>query len=174
MINKVIKLVLIAIIGLTYTMQANDDRISKFFEKYSNIEGVTYVSFNPSPALMEGKGEQMENKEAADLMKDINSVKILTTKKRAGRDKKAKANPQNLDNIFQDALKSLPIDEFEKFLEVREGKKEVKMLYKTSKEKNKAKEFLIIAKEGDELSIVWVEGLVDLKDLTKLSKMMNK
>jgi|GEM_PF-6348672 len=167
---KSILIAFIAVLATTIVLNAKDDRITKFFEKYSNIEGVTYVNFTPSPALMEGMEEKTQDKEASDMMKNISSVKILTSKKR-GEDKQNKSG-KNFDNIYNDALKSLPIDEFEKFLEVKEGKKDVKMLYKSSKEKAKAKEFLLIAKEGDDLSIIWVEGLVDLKDLGKLSKMM--
>ncbi len=174
MISKAIKIVLIAILGLTCTLHAKDDSISKFFDKYSNVDGVTYVNFTPSPELMAGAGEQMEDKDAAELMKNISSVKILTSKKRDKKGKQDKGNPQNLDNIFNDAKKSLPLDEFEKFLEVKDGNKEVKMLFKKSNEKSKAKEFLMIVKEDGDLTIIWVEGLIDLNDLGKLSKIIKK
>jgi len=174
MMSKIIKLLLIAILGLTYALSAKDDKISQFFEKYSNLEGVTFVSFTPTPALLDRSKEQLKDEDARELMKNINNVQILTSKKRGMRKEPDKGNIPNLNNIYQDALKSLPFDEFEKFLEVREGKKDVKMHYKKSNEKTKVKEFLMLIREEKELTIIWIEGLFDVNDLTKLSKMFKK
>ncbi|ROL62333.1 DUF4252 domain-containing protein [Bacteroidetes/Chlorobi group bacterium ChocPot_Mid] len=170
--TRIIKIALLSIFAFSYILLAKDDRISKFFEKCSNNQGLTYVNFTPTPALIEGMKDKIQDQEALEMLKNINSVIVLSTKNKSGVNNTSKSVDINV--IYNDALKSLPIDEFEKFLELREGNKEVKMLYKNSKEKSKAREFLMIAKEGDDLSIIWVEGLIDLKNLSKLSKTLGK
>lgn len=176
MISKMIKLSLLTVLFLPLALYAEKIPISKFFEFYSetkDFKGITYVNFNPSIGLMKGAAgsAQVESKEVKDIMSHIKSVKILTSKVNPNlKEPKKNSNEKSID-LYGEAIKYLALDEFEKFLEVKEDGTNVKMLYKSSKE-NMVREFLMLVKENNETSIIWIEGVLNLKDLSKIPGMM--
>jgi len=163
MISKTLKIVLIALIGLSTTLLAEDSKVSKFFDKYSDIDGITYVSVGSLNA-------KLDNAEINGIMKNINSIKILTGHK-FGKGKKGRGDKAGKSiNLYNEAVKQLPLKDYEQFLEVKESGTNVKMLYKSVK--GKANEFLMLIKEEGESTIIWIDGMIELKDLSKIPHML--
>ena len=162
MISKTLKIVLIALLGFTATLLAEDSKVVKFFDKYSDIDGITYVSIG-------GFSAKFDNEELDGLMKNINSIKILTGHK-LGKGKKGRGDKaKKTIDLYKEAVKQLPLNDYEQFLEVKESGTNVKMLYKSVK--GKANEFLMLIKEEGESTIIWINGMIELKDLSKIPQM---
>lgn len=163
MIRKLLKISLIAIITFSTNLFAKQLTLEQFFDKYSDIDGVTYVAVNPGPTLMSGIAENIDDKNVSNLIKGINKIRILTTKKNKSG---------NNINIYSDAIKSLSLNKFQTFLEVKDKNSNVKMLYIPMKNKKQIKNFLMLVKEKDESTIIWIDGIVNFKDISKLTGML--
>ncbi len=159
MISKTLKIVLIALFGLTATLLAEDSKVAKFFEKYSDIDGITYVSFG-----------NLNAKVGNEELKNINSIKLLTGHKLGKRKKGRGEKAVKTIDLYKEAVKQLPLKDFKQFLQVKESGTNVKMLYKSVKGKDN--EYLILINEDDESTIIWIAGLIALKDLSKIPHML--
>lgn len=162
MISKILKISLIAMISFSMSLFAKSLSLKQFFEKYSDIDGVTYVAVNPGPSIMSEIADNMDDKNIANMIKGINKLRILTTKN---------SHRGNNIDIFKDAIESLSLKNYQTFLEVKENKTKVRMLYEPVNDKQ-IKNFLLLVKERNESTIIWVDGVVDLKDLSKLTGMI--
>jgi hypothetical protein len=139
---------------------SQDKAISDFFDKYSQIDGITYVNF-------QGLKAKTGNEDIDNLTKNINSVKILTSEQHI-KSKEQKKIP-NID-LYAEAIKSLPLKNYEKFLEVKEKGTNFQMLYKTKNDK--VNEMLMIVKENKETTVIWIDGSIDLNDLSKIPNLI--
>ena len=166
MFNKILNIKRLAILILLsnfIVLSAQTNDVESFFKKYSEGDGITSMNFSPGPGAMESAANASQaDKEVTDMMKNIKTVKILTSKK-----SKAKVN------LYDEALKSVNFKDWEQYLEVKEDDKKVKMYYKPADNK-KVKEFLLIVSEENESSLIWISGLIDLKDISKIQSMMGK
>ena len=163
------RLAILAVMAIPIVLTAKDDPLSKFFEKFSKPDGVTFLQYNPNAGMMGGVNgpAKANSKELKEIMSNIKTIKILTTKAKSMRKNARKENTGQSVNLYGEALKNLPLDDFEKYLELKENGTNVKMLYKSEKD-NKVHEFLMLIKENNETSVIWIEGVLDLKDLSKL------
>ena len=155
--------IIILFIAFPLVSSANDEAIEKFFEKYSELDGVTYVNFTPDPGMLNDikKSDEADTKEMQKLFQGLRTVKILTTS-----DTKSKLNKE----IYEEALKVFPMNEYKKFMEIKDGGEKIKMLYKEGK--SNESEFLMLVLDKNELTIIWIKGSFDIKDLPKLQNMM--
>src|SRR5690606_3853037 len=97
---------------------AQNDAIDRFFSSYENNEDFTVVYVSPKMFQMVAKVTKDTDKaEISDLVKDIKGLKILTT-------------DQNSGKYYSEAIKKIPVNEYEVLLTVREKNQNVRFLTK--------------------------------------------
>ena len=165
MTSKILKISLIALISFSMNLFSKTLTLEQFFDKYSDIDGITYVALNAGPNLLSefSVTKKLKDQSITNLLKGINKIRILTSK-----------NNQKGEtiNIYSDAKSFLNLKNFETFLEVKDKGTKVKILYKSAKNKNKIMNFLMLVKEENESTIIWIDGIIDFRSLSKLTGLM--
>jgi len=155
-------LIIIGIIFASITANAQDDAISKFFEKYQDDDDFTQVSIT---SRMFGLFTDMEvnnedDQEVLDAISKITGLKILV-----------KDNARNGKALYKEAYAKLPKGEFDELMSIRDGDSDMKFLIK--EKGNIISELLMIAGGDDEFFILSIVGDIDLKQISKLSSKMD-
>lgn len=155
-------LIIIGIIFTSFATQAQDDAISRFFEKYQDDDDFTQVNIT---SRMFGLFTDMEvnddeDQEVLDAISKINGLKILV-----------KENASNGHALYKEAFSKLPKGEFDELMSIKDGDSDMKFLIK---EQGKIiSELLMIAGGDNEFFILSIVGDIDLKQISKLSSKMN-
>ena len=155
---------IIAILLMPILTMAQETPANKFFEKYSGLEGYTSVYITKYMFELFAKiSNDDEEKEFDEITSKLTSIKILTIDSALN----AKSNRK-----FDKELSSLlPKSDYKDLMIVKDGKQTVKFLIK--EKAGKISEFLMIVYgEGDPV-LIFLEGDIDLKKVSKLSKTMN-
>lgn len=153
--------------GITSTVQAQEDAISKYFSKYVDDERFTVVYVSGKMFQMINKMElDLDDEEAQAILsvcKDLKGLRILTTE-------------TDGDKFYKEALNTISTKGYETLLEVREGKSEnVKFLVKDSNEGGTLDELLLlVGGEGEDFVLLSFVGKIDLNQVGKLSKAFDK
>lgn len=137
---------------------------NRFFDKYSGQEGYTSVYITQYMFDLFAKvANESEDKEFHEITSKLKAIKILTID--------SALNAQQ-ENAFEKALISaLPPNQYKEMMIVKDGKETVKFLLN---EKNgKISEFLMIVYGDSDAVLITLEGDIDLKKISKLSKTMN-
>jgi len=155
-------LIIIGIIFTSFAAKAQDDAISKFFEKYQDDEDFTQVNIT---SRMFGLFTDMEvndeeDQEVLDAISKISGLKILV-----------KEDTHNGKALYKEAFSKLPKGEFDDLMSIRDGDTDMKFMIK---EKGKIiSELLMIAGGDEQFFILSIVGDIDLKQISKLSSKMN-
>ena len=155
----------IIIVGIIFTsiaVNAQDDAISRFFEKYQDDDDFTQVNIT---SRMFGLFTDMEvndedDQEVLDAISKINGLKILV-----------KENAHNGKALYKEAFSKLPKGEFDELMSIRDGSTDMKFMIK--EKGNIISELLMIAGGNKEFFILSIVGDIDLKQISKLSSKMN-
>ncbi|MEM1407457.1 MAG: DUF4252 domain-containing protein [Bacteroidota bacterium] len=145
-----------------FTAQAQDDAISRFFNKYADDESFSNVNIT---ARMFGlftdlEFEDEEDQEVMDAISKLRGLKIL-----------AKDDVDNGKDLYREALGLLPKKEFDELMSVRDEDKDMKFMIK---EKNgKVDELVMIMGGNREFFILTLFGEIDLKQVARISKAMD-
>ncbi|MEM9391975.1 MAG: DUF4252 domain-containing protein, partial [Bacteroidota bacterium] len=104
-----------------FTAQAQDDAISRFFNKYADDESFSNVNIT---ARMFGlftdlEFEDEEDQEVMDAISKLRGLKIL-----------AKDDVDNGKDLYREALGLLPKKEFDELMSVRDEDKDMKFMIK--------------------------------------------
>jgi hypothetical protein len=155
-------LIIIGIIFASITAQAQDDAISRFFEKYQDDEDFTQVNIT---SRMFGLFTDMEvnddeDQEVLDAISKISGLKILV-----------KDNATNGKALYKEAFSKLPKAEFDELMSIRDGDTDMKFMIK--EKGNIISELLMIGGGDNEFYIMSIVGDIDLKQISKLSSKMN-
>ncbi len=155
-------LIIIGIIFTSIAANAQDDAISRFFEKYQDDDDFTQVSVT---SRMFGLFTDMEvndedDQEILDAISKINGLKILV-----------KDNAKNGKALYKEALSKIPKGEFDELMSIKDGDSNMKFLIK--EKGNIISELVMIAGGDDEFFILSIVGDIDLKQISKLSSKMD-
>jgi hypothetical protein len=149
-------------VASTLTGQNASDQL---FEKYSGQDGFTSVHITQYMfQLFADLDTDEELSEFMELASSIDRIKILTGEGDS-------LNPTRGSVLYKDAMKMLPIKEYQELMEVRDGDQTVHMLIK--EEGKTISEFLMLVFEEEETAIISITGRIDLNQLARLSKQMN-
>jgi hypothetical protein len=149
---------------------SQNNPIEKLFQKYSSKEGFTSVNISGEMFSLLAKTDEnksskrkskSEHSEIDELIKGINGIKILSY----SIDSVPKSKRIN---FFDEVIKSVPLDGYKELMTVSTKSSNVKILIK--KEKDIISEFLLIAGESPETTLIWITGRINLNKLSKLSK----
>ncbi|MDR0420200.1 MAG: DUF4252 domain-containing protein [Prevotellaceae bacterium] len=160
------KLTILVVTLLLMAMTAQAQAIEKLLNKYSNNESCSYVSL--SADLLQF-GLSFVDKKSADVdsfikneLSKITGLKVLTVEKEKEADQKLMDEiMQELNNILKKDSKSEPIIE-------TKDKGEVTKIYLTGEG------LILMTKEPDELSIVFISGELSKQAIKDIISKANK
>lgn len=163
---KILKIIIFLIILLPQITLSAD--IEKIMNQYSGQDGFTVVNI-PGSSLgyvfneMNGSNERnsKNNKKIQEIAKDISGIKILTYSKDDG----GKLLPIA---IYNDVLSAVNTKEYTQLMNV--SKKDEKVMMLVKKDANdKVSEFLMLTYEPDSVTLIQIEGKLNLKDIKELT-----
>ncbi len=144
------------------TSFAQNDAISKFFDKYAEDERFTVVYISPKMFQMVAKIETDDpdwNK-VREVIKDLGGLRVLTA-----------------DSIgdgvamLKEAIGRVPSKEYEELLTVRDGQEHVRFLIKESNDV--ITELLLLVGSPDEFTMLSFTGKINLDKISSLAKTMD-
>ena len=157
---KMICLILLGIF-LVQGSYAQDDAISRFFNKYEGRDDFTTIYITSKMFGLIAQIPESENEEdVMNIIRKLKGLKILTTDEYGERDK-----------LFQEAMSALPKEGYEKLMEIKEGNEEIKFLI--SEKEGKINELLMLIGGDDDFFMMSLVGDLTLEDISRLSKTMD-
>ncbi|MBK8194951.1 MAG: DUF4252 domain-containing protein [Lewinellaceae bacterium] len=143
-------------------LQAQNDAITRFFEKYMDDERFTVVFVAPKMFQLVSKIETDDEdwNKVRDIVKDLGGLRVLT----------ADSIADGL-SFYKDALSRVPQNEYSELLTVRDGKENVRIWTKDSG--NIIEELLLLVGSPDEFTMLSFTGKIDLDKISGLSKSLD-
>ena len=156
--NKLFSLLMLLFFSVS--MNAQVDAIDRFFEKYQDNEEFTMVYVSPKMFEMFATvaGDELDA-ELKGLVKDLKGLKVLKTE-------------TNSLEIYKDAVKKIPTNEYELLMTARDDGQNIKILTKTKGE-DVIEELLLLVGGNDEFILVSFVGNINLNDLAKIAGKMD-
>lgn len=134
------------------------------FDKYSGQEGFTSVYITQH---MFGLFADIETKEDEsgffELVKNLDNIKILSME----HDSTGKVPHVN---FYKEIMSDFPEDEYEELMVVKKKDQDIKFFIR--KEGGKIAELLMVIGGVDDNALISIQGDIDLKTISKLSKTM--
>jgi hypothetical protein len=156
--NKLFSLAILLFFSIS--LNAQEDAIDRFFEKYQDDEEFTMVYVSPKMFEMFATaiGDELDE-ELKGLIKDLKGLKVLKTE-------------TNALQVYKDASKKIPTNEYELLMTARDDGQNIKVLTKT-KGDDVIEELLLLVGGKDEFILVSFVGNINLNDLAKVASKMN-
>lgn len=139
---------------------AQNTPVDELFDKYSGKEGFTSVYITSYMFSMFSELET-DDPEFDELVKNLKGIKILAT------DEYYSGNA----NFYKEIIDKLPMSQYKVLMVIKEKDQDVKFL--VNEKDGKIIELLLIAGGKDENALISIQGNIDLKNISKLSKSMN-
>lgn len=141
---------------------AQNDAITKFFNKYAEDERFTVVYISPKMFQMVSKIETNDEdwNKVREVIKDLGGLRVLTA-----------------DSIgdgvamFKDAISRVPSKEYEELLTVRDGQEHVRFMIKESGDV--INELLLLVGSPDEFTMLSFTGKINLDKISSLAKTLD-
>ncbi len=156
--TKILILLLVSIQGLAFSQSSPVD---KLFDKYSGKEGFTTVYISHYMFDM-FRNVNTDDKDFDGLIKGLNSIRILTIED-------PKLVPAGL-NFYKEIINEIPANQYKELMVIKEKGQDVKFLVK--EEQGRIVELLLIS-GGNDNAFISIEGNIDMKSLSRLSKSLN-
>lgn len=153
------KLLSLFALALPLMLTAQNTPVDELFEKYSGKEGFTSVYITSYMFSMFADLETSDP-EFDELMKNLTGIKILATDD----------NYSGSANFYAEIIDKLPMSEYKELMVIKEKDQDVKFL--VNEKDGKIIELLLIAGGKDDNAIISIQGNIDLKNISKLSKSM--
>jgi hypothetical protein len=153
---KSFSLTFLAILFSALTTFAQEDAITKYFNKYIDDEKFSAVYISPKMFNMVSKIEieDMEP-EVQEVIKSMKGLRILHTE-------------QNALQYYNEALKTINTNEYELLLTARDGGENVRFMVKDNGDI--VEELLMIVGGNTNFALMSFIGNIDLKKIGKLAK----
>ena len=140
-------------------VMAQSTAIDDVFKKYAGKEGFTtvYISKNLFDLISE---IEHEDEEVSEVVSKLETIRILAV------DRCEK--PEGI-NFYEEVMESLPKNEYEELMTVKEKDQDVVFLVK---EKNGIISELLLLVGGEDNALISIVGDIDINQIHKLSKTM--
>ncbi|MDA3780989.1 MAG: DUF4252 domain-containing protein [Bacteroidales bacterium] len=139
------------------TLSAQNSTVDKLFDKFSGQEGYTSVYISSYMFSMFSEVEY-EDKEMDKLVNKLKSIKILA------------ADNISTAQFQKDIIEKLPLTEYEQLMVVKEKGENV--TFYINENNGLIIELLLITLGEEDNAIICIQGDIDLKNISKLSKSM--
>lgn len=137
----------------------------QLFDKYSGEEGFTSVYITQHMFSLFADVETEEDEEGfVELVKNLKCIKIVAV------DEESKDLNSGI-NFYDEIMKELPADQYEELMVVKKKDQDIKFLI--HKEDKIIMELLMIVGGVEDNALISIQGDIDLKTISKLSKTMN-
>lgn len=149
---------------LTSMAFAQDDAISKFFDKYEEDENFTHVTITSRMFGLFANldVEDEEDKELMDAVSKVKGLKII------GKDD---IENSAADALYKEAFELIPEKEYDELMTVRDKDTDMKFLIK--EESGVITELVMVMHGDNEFFLLSLIGDIDLKQISRLSKSMD-
>ena len=149
---------ILAALFLTLVTNGQNSAIDEMFAKYSEKDGFTVVTIS-SRMLSMFAGNDADTEDADDIMRRLKSIRILSVEDSLLN--------KNL-NFFTEISKKLDLQEYEELMGVKEGHDITKFLIR--QKGDRITELLVITGGPDGNSLISIQGDLNLKNISELSK----
>ncbi len=140
---------------------AQEDAISKFFSKYEGREDFTTIYITSRMfGLIAQIPESEDEEDVMNVIRKLKGLKILTTDEYAEK-----------EQLYREALKTLPKEGYDDLMVIKEGDEQIKFLI--SEKDGKINEFLMLIGGNDNFFLMSMVGDLTLDDISRLSKTMD-
>ena len=152
-------------LALFLMVSAQSSPADKIFEKYSGKEGFTsvYISKYMFELFSSIGGDDPESMELQDVIKGLNSINILTVEDRT-------KIPAGVD-IYKELMTEIPKHGYKEFMIIKDNDQTVRFLFWETK--GKVSELLLAVGGNTEQVIISIRGDINLKSISKLSRMID-
>lgn len=134
------------------------------FDKYSGQEGFTSVYITQHMFSLFADIETEEDESGFfELVKNLDNIKILSME----HDSTGKAPHVN---FYKEIMSDFPKDKYEELMVVKKKDQDIKFFIR--KEGKKIAELLMVVGGTDDNALISIQGDIDLKTISKLSKTM--
>lgn len=145
-------------------MLAAQSPADELFDKYSEMDGFTSVYITQHMFGLFADIETEEDEDGfVDLVKNLNCIKIVSVD-----DESPEMNAEV--NFYNEIMNDFPKANYEELMVVKKKGQDIKFLIR--KEGKNIKELLMIAGGTDDNALISIQGDIDLKTISKLSKTM--
>lgn len=135
------------------------------FDKYSGQEGFTSVYITQHMFSLFADIETEEDEDGfIDLVKGLNCIKIVSVD-----DESPEKNKEV--NFYKEIMTDFPKDKYEELMVVKKKDQDVK--FYILKDGKRISELLMIVGGAEDNALISIQGDIDLKTISKLSKSMN-
>lgn len=159
--KRIIIFCVLAIITINLWSQSPADKV---FDKYSGAEGFTTVYITK---YMFDMFKDVENNNVSDEMQEaisrLNSIKILAT----DDDPETKTSI----NLYDEVMEKLPQEEYKELMVIKEKNENVRFLVR--EKDDKVVELLLLVGSPDESVMISIQGDIDMKNISKITKSLN-
>jgi predicted transcriptional regulator len=145
------------------SVSAQDDAITKYFDKYMDNEDFTVVYLSPKLFQLLGKLnlEDIDDEDAEavlEVVEDLKSLRVLTTE-------------VNGVQYYNEAVKIINTKDYEVLMTVRDNEENVQFLIKDSG--NVINELLLLVGSDSDFVMVSFVGNIDLDKISRLAKKLD-
>jgi Domain of unknown function (DUF4252) len=151
------------VLTAAFSANAQNDAISRFFDKYINDERFTVVYISPKMFQMVSKIEtnDPEWNNVREIVKDITGLRVLVSE-----------DITNGNELYSEALGKVPTTEYSELLTVRDGKENVRFWTKDNGG-DVIEELLLLVGSPDEFVLLSFTGKIDLDKISTLAKTLD-
>jgi hypothetical protein len=153
----IVLLVAVASLAMPNQVQAQNDAISKYFDKYMDDESFTVVYISSRMFEMFAKIDPDVDEEVKEVIRDLKGLRILVREDGGLK-------------YYKEAIKKIDFNEYEELMTVRDDGTNVKFVVR--EEGDIIKELLLIVGGADEFVLMSFIGIIDLAKISKLAKDM--
>lgn len=148
------------VLSIASVVTAQNDAIEKYFSKYIDDERFTVVYISPKMFSMVAKMDIEDmDPEVKDIISDLEGLRILTTE-------------FNTNSLYNEAMKTIDMNEYELLMKVRDGEENVHFLVKEG-ENDEIRELLLLVGGNDQFVLLSFVGNIDLSKISKLANSMD-
>ncbi|HLT81586.1 MAG TPA: DUF4252 domain-containing protein [Cyclobacteriaceae bacterium] len=159
--TKLIGLTLV-ILTMSVTAQAQNDAISRFFDKYAGDDSFTQVTVSSKmfSLFTDMEAETPEDKEVLEAISKLKGIRII-----------AKDNARNARELYREAFALIPKSDYQELMSVRDDRKDMKFMIR--EDGDKISELLMVMGGPEEFMVLSVFGEIDLKQISRIGRKMN-
>jgi len=146
----------------TSIISAQNDAISRFFNKYAEDERFTTVFISPTLFQMVAKiaVDDPEWEQYREVIKDLGGLRILSSD-----------SISNSMTLYQEIFKKLPNKEYEELLTVRDGEEHVRFMIRETDQI--ISELLLLVASPSDFTMISFMGKINLEKISSLAKSMD-
>ena len=151
----------LAMVLFTLTGFSQSGAVDKLFEKYAGKDGFTTVNISKQMFELFGQmdNNSTEDKDFKDVTSKLTGIRILAYE----------GKEDNSINFYKELMKDFPSNEYKELMVIKDKDQNVKFL--TRELNGKIVELILIA-GGKENTLICIDGDINLKTISKISKSM--